>query len=487
MELERETPRVFAIVDTETTGLRAATGRIIDIAVIRMEDGVVTETFQSLINPGMSVSAFSYELTGISQEQLLSAPTFEEIAGALLPLFEGAVFVAHNAAFDYNFLKSEFRRIGVAFERPTLCTVQLSRLLYPQSRSHDLDSVMNRHGLSCDIRHRAFPDADVVRQFLQLHMKEKTAVYEEAVQKLLYGTASTPLLERTILKELPDTAGVYFFYGQDRELLYVGKSKHVRTRVRSHFSDKTTKKEIALCEQTASVECRTTHGELSALLLEASLIKTELPHYNRMARHRSELVTLVETTNEYGYKGGTLGRTQHINPNTNVLAVFRSLAQAKSVLRDISREHKLCDVLLGIEKSAGACFGTQIGSCLGVCRQKESVETYNKRFGEAFKSRRIRTWPYDGIIAVEEKGNDADTGTIFFIDNWCLRGSYTYDNGTMQQFLPMDASFSYDTYKILARYILNNANHHTIRELSQSEFHSALQQTTGEYEPIITY
>ncbi len=491
MELEREVqgdiPRIFAIVDTETTGLRAATGRIIDIAVIRIEDGVVTKTFQSLVNPGMQVAASSYELTGIDPEAILRAPSFDDIAGDLLPLFQGATFVAHNAAFDYSFLKTEFKRIGVVFERPTLCTVQLSRLLYPTSRSHNLDSVMDRHGFRCDDRHRAFPDADVVRQFLQYLQTEKTVEYEEAVQKLLYGTASTPLLERTILKELPDTSGVYFFYGKDRELLYVGKSKHIRTRVRSHFSNKAVKREMALCEQTASVEARTTHGELSALLLEASLIKSELPHYNRMTRHRSELVTLVETINEQGYKGGKLGRTQQINPNTCVLAIFRSLAQAKATLRDISREHQLCNKLLDIEKASSTCFGTQLGTCHGACVGREQAEEYNKRFDKAFKARRIRTWPYSGVIAIEEKGNDAGTGTIFFVDNWCLRGSYTYDHAGMQQFLPSASSFNYDTYKILARYILNRSNKHTIRQLSQSEYYSAIEQGSGEYEKVLVY
>lgn len=118
MDTEREFPTIFAIVDTETTGLRAATGRIIDIAVIRVENGKVTKTFQSLVNPVVPVSASSFVLTGIDPEALLRAPLFEEIAQDIAALCDGAVFVAHNAPFDYSFLKAEFRRIGMSFERP---------------------------------------------------------------------------------------------------------------------------------------------------------------------------------------------------------------------------------------------------------------------------------------------------------------------------------------------------------------------------------
>lgn len=169
--------RIFTIVDVETTGASPLLGRIIEIGLLRVEHGEVVSTYKTLINPGQPIPEFITGMTGIRDIDLLGAPTFEEIADTLLEYFEGATFVAHNAAFDYAFLRAEFKRLGYGFTLPRLCTVRLSRAVYPEHKRHNLSLLIERHGFVCQSRHRAFDDAEVLWQFLQ--MLNKTLPLED--------------------------------------------------------------------------------------------------------------------------------------------------------------------------------------------------------------------------------------------------------------------------------------------------------------------
>lgn len=156
----------FAIVDVETTGGSATWHRVIEIGVIRVENGRVVREYNTLVNPETSIPSFITHITGITSSAVEDAPVFFDIYEDLLDLFHDAVFVAHNAGFDYNFIRSEFLRIGVPFVMPKLCTVRLSRALFREYARHDLSSIIERFSLSCENRHRAYDDAKVVWDFL---------------------------------------------------------------------------------------------------------------------------------------------------------------------------------------------------------------------------------------------------------------------------------------------------------------------------------
>jgi DNA polymerase-3 subunit epsilon len=147
--------------------MRPGVARVMDIGIIRVENGAVVERYETLVHPGMEVPAFISGFTGIRDSDLADAPAFDEIALEVERMLKDAVFVAHNATFDYGFMKAEFARIGMDWRAETLCTVQLSRALFPRERSHSLDAVIERHGIDISDRHRALPDAEAVLQFLQ--------------------------------------------------------------------------------------------------------------------------------------------------------------------------------------------------------------------------------------------------------------------------------------------------------------------------------
>ena len=149
-------PMVF--VDLETTGGTAGTDRITEVGVVEVSADGVRE-WSSLVNPQTSIPPFIERLTGISNAMVRSAPRFEDIAAELQQRLQGKLFLAHNARFDYGFLKREFERAGIDFSADVVCTVRLSRRLHPEHSRHNLDSLIARHGLQVQDRHRALGDA----------------------------------------------------------------------------------------------------------------------------------------------------------------------------------------------------------------------------------------------------------------------------------------------------------------------------------------
>lgn len=476
-------PETFAIVDTETTGMRPGFARVMDIGIIRVEKGNVVEKYQTLVNSGQSVPGFISEFTGITDEDLLGAPPFDEVALEVERLLKDAVFVAHNAAFDYGFIKAEFARVGMEWDAETLCSVKLSRALFPKMKSHSLDSIIERYSIHCASRHRALPDAEAVWDFFKkLGRSVKPALLERAVRAVRSGVVSG--VGRDTFSALPESAGVYMFYGPEQELLYIGKSKHVRTRARSHFSPAAMSENGGFRNDVTSVESIATPGELSALLLESAMIKSHSPIHNRMLRRKRILVVAKRARDLMGYDHVSFEKTGAISTESDVLAVFRTSAQGKNVLRSLAKEFRLCEKLLGLEESRGECFAYQLGNCDGACMGKVTASEHNARIQEAFKKRMIRSWPYAGAIIIKEE-TETGVGSVFFIDNWALVGAYSYEAGEYRVLIEGSVRFDYDTYKILARFLRKRGNQRSVQEVTHAEFKKMLAACAGEHETTI--
>ena len=159
----------FAVVDVETTGVRAAgQDRITDIAVVVVQGARRELVFESLVNPGFPIPMWITGITGITQAMVRNAPAFEEVAEQLLAALAGRVFVAHNARFDWRFVSAEVRRSSdLALDGPRICTVRLARRLLPQLESRSLDSLSYYFGLTNPARHRAAGDAMATAELLQ--------------------------------------------------------------------------------------------------------------------------------------------------------------------------------------------------------------------------------------------------------------------------------------------------------------------------------
>lgn len=456
MELSSLKGKTYAFVDVETTGTSAAYGNIIEIGIIRVEDGVITDTYQSLVQPNRPLLPIITSITGITDADLDGAPAFEQISGRVEELLKDAIFVAHNAAFDYSFVKSEFRRLGVAWNAKSLCTVKVSRRLYPHEGRHNLDTLIARHGLPMENRHRAYDDAYALIEFLKAAERDHstTAVFA-AIDQVLGNRALPAALDPALVKDLPHAPGIYIFYDSDDDILYVGKSVDIKTRVLSHFSaDRRTGKERALCEATTHIEYEETSGELSALLLESVRIKELMPIYNRKLRKAKRLAVATSDVNETGYKTVSIAYQDGLldSGSGNTEGVFRTLSQGKMALKSAAREHELCMKLLGIETGAGPCFSYQLGKCRGACIGTEDATTYNLRFAKAFEKRRIKSWPFKGPVMLPEDPS-AEEGLVYVIDRWRILKtlSYTADGYDEDE---VESDFDYDSYRILSAHLL---------------------------------
>lgn len=162
----------LAIVDVETTGMSARHNRVIEIAIIRIEENKIADTFTTFVNPEVHIPSFITHITGITNTDVTDAPVFAKVKNKVKKFLKGATFVAHNVWFDYSFIQSEFARVEIPFESKRCCTVRMSRRLYPQYKSHSLAKIIERFGFEYQNRHRAYDDAHVVWQFLKKIKKE---------------------------------------------------------------------------------------------------------------------------------------------------------------------------------------------------------------------------------------------------------------------------------------------------------------------------
>lgn len=449
-------PSKLAFVDTETTGLSVTRDRIIEIGIVRVENGKIVAKYQTLLNPQTFLSSFITTLTGITENELENAPTFRSVKKDIFDLLKNAVFVAHNVRFDYNFLRNEFKREDITFSSKHFCTAALSKNLFPNLSHHNLDSIIQKYHFICKNRHRAFDDAEVLWKFYKKLQKEIPRERLEVAVAQGMKRPTLPLgLSLEFLDTLPEFPGVYIFYGENKTPLYVGKSVNIRNRVLSHFSSDNKGKEMKLSSQITDIQTIVTSGELGALLLEASLIKKLQPLYNRMLRVSRRVVVLRTSTNEYGYQTIFLEELVAIDPNQteNIVGVFKSKRQAKDFLITAAKKYKLCEKLLGLEKTKKECFGYRLNSCKGACLQKEKNYSYNTRFLLAFSQQKIQKWPFSSSIVVEEKDPLSDRQDYFVIDKWCLLSKFSKKEDVDEISEEYDYRFDVDTYKILKRYI----------------------------------
>ena len=446
-------PGKLVFVDLETTGLSASSDRIIEVAVFRVENGRLVETFHSLIDPEVPLPLEIESITGIRSDELQSAPNFSQIARELVRIFGDAVFVAHNVRFDYSFIKSEFARLGYEFKLRHLCTAKLSRYLYPTFKKHDLSSVIARCGFDCENRHRAFDDAKVLWEFYQKIQNDFPAEQVRDAVRFVMKRPSRPLkVSEETLNALPETPGVYIFYGENHSPLYVGKSINIRDRVLSHFvNDLHSGTEMKIAQQVEDIETRQTIGEVGALLLESELIKTLQPLYNRRGRHAHKLIVAKHRLNADGYETVDMEAVDHVDVNElpEIVGLYRSKRQAKDSLIRLATQFDLCEKLLGLEKTTSACFGSRLGRCRGACQGDESPDQYNVRFLTAVSGTAVRRWPYSGPIMIEERDFSADLVEYHIVDRWCYLGTLKYQEDLDGFNLNNDLSFDVDVYKIL--------------------------------------
>ncbi|MCG7198473.1 GIY-YIG nuclease family protein [Marinobacter pelagius] len=448
----------FAFLDIETTGGNSSHDRITEIGIRFWRAGEVVGEWQTLLNPETRISSFIERLTGISNEMVAEAPLFGDVADELEAKLKDCVFVAHNARFDYGFIKSEFRRLGRLFSARVLCTVKLSRWLYPEFRRHNMDSLIARHGLEQVQRHRAMGDVSAMLAFFEHARNEHgNGPMEHAIRELLQRPSVPSNLPPGIMDELPRVPGVYRFYGENDVLLYVGKSTNIAQRVASHFAgDHNSSRGVRMSESLRRVEWTETAGELGALLLELKQIKGLKPLFNRRSRAAKNLVSIELATNESGYLQARLVREIEPHRLGDYFGLFRSKRDAERALSGIATRNELCNQLLGLEpEQKGPCFQRTLGRCKGACEGGEDVARYNLRMQIAFHGLRLSTWPWRGPVGIVERNEESGRTDILVVYNW-IHVATVHDEDELHDLClsGQAVTFDLDSYKLLVKTLM---------------------------------
>lgn len=410
---------MYAILDIETTGGQYNEEGITEIAIYKFDGHEVVDQFISLVNPEIPIQPFVVKLTGINNAMLRSAPKFYEVAKRIIEITEGCIVVAHNASFDYRILQTEFRRLGFKFQKPTLCTVELSKKLLPGHASYSLGKLVRALGIPMADRHRASGDAmATVKLFKMLLAKDvEKEILKSSVKTEIKSGMSPKLLD--IVENLPSKTGIYYIHNEKGDLIYIGKSKNIKKRVNQHFTGTSRKcKKIQMVVYTVTYE--ETGSELIALLKESEEIKINKPIYNRAQRKTLFQWALYPVKKENGYISLSLQKT---DGRKKEITSFSSIQEGKNALFKITDQYHLCQKINGLYETQNSCFKYKIKECDGACIGEISPEEYNDRVQEFIDNNEFES--QNRIII--DRGRSLEERSAILIENGIYKGFCFFD------------------------------------------------------------
>jgi DNA polymerase-3 subunit epsilon len=408
----------LVFIDLETTGANLAQDRIIEIGLVEADQDGVRE-WSTLINPGRPVSPFITSLTGIDTAMVESAPNFTQLAPELLARLQGRLFIAHNARFDYGFLKHEFKRNGIDFHATRLCTVKLSRALFPEHRRHNLDTLVERFGIATGDRHRALADARLLWELWQRwHALLPAETIQKAVERIAGLPELPPRLDPALLDELPEAPGVYAMFGQDDTLLIAKRATNLRQQVFAHFAP--AKRGSALVREVRRIEWHETAGELGARLREIEFKAARRPPSDELCSWR-----LIRHGDGSFRPLLVFARDTDFARADDLFGLYRGPCEATLALRKLAEAHRLCHygAELGDGRAGEPCAAYRQRGCRGACVGEEPVSLHSARLLAVLAKYRIRRWPYPGPIALVERDEFGMCEEAHVIDAWAYLGT----------------------------------------------------------------
>ncbi len=378
---------MYAIVDIETTGSYAANNGITELAIVLHDGNKIVERYESLINPLVPIPKYIQVLTGIHPGMLEDAPAFSEVAPRVYSMLKDAIFVAHHVNFDYSFIKHQLETCGFDLDTNRLCTVRLSRKVFPGLAGYSLGKLCRELDIPILNRHRAGGDADAT---VILFEKILLGDSHGAIRQMLHGKSREqylpPNLPSEQINSIPYTPGVYYFHDQKGKVIYVGKAKNLRSRVCSHFSNNSPGlRKQEFLRNIFSVSWQECGTELMAFLLECVEIRRLWPAYNSSLKRFEQTYGLYAYEDQSGYMRLTIEKKkQQLYAHYS----FNGLAEGWQILRKLVRQFELCPKLCFIQRGNETCAGLNSNSCRGACLQQESPQDYNLRLTEALQSLR---------------------------------------------------------------------------------------------------
>lgn len=343
----------FAVVDIETTGGFPQQHGITEIAIVLHNGSEVEGRYETLVNPHQPIPPFIANMTGISDAMVAAAPSFEEVAPYIFNLLKDRIFVAHNVNFDFSFVKHHLQEAGFHLQTPKLCTIRLSRKVFPGYRKYGLGHLCRELGISIENRHRAGGDALATAQVLDMVIRNNGGVLiREMLKKENKGQLLPPNLPEQFVLDLPEQPGVYYFHDAKGKVVYVGKAKNIKKRVVSHFTGlDISKKRQDFLRSIYSITHAPCPTEFIASLLESVEIKRLWPVFNKSQKRYEQLWGIYHFEDSRGYRRLAIDKKQK---HTTPIASFSMLVDAHRLLWKLVKEFELHPVLCFLDATGAA-------------------------------------------------------------------------------------------------------------------------------------
>ncbi|MBT8284045.1 MAG: GIY-YIG nuclease family protein [Flavobacteriaceae bacterium] len=449
---------MYCIIDIETTGNGIKGNKITEIAIFKFNGKQITEEFTSLVNPECEIPPFITGLTGIDNDTVRNAPLLKDIAEDILRITDGCIFVAHSVNFDYNVIRNEFEQLGISFVRKKLCTVRLSRVVFPGYRSYSLGKLCSSLGVPLENRHRARGDAHAT--VLLFSKILNTEGIDITLKRFLNARSQEatlpPSLPKAQYSRLPQKPGVYHFKNDKGEVIYTGKAKNIKKRVLSHFYDKS-EKEIKMCRATQRIDFELSGNELVALLMENHAIKKLYPLYNRAQKKKVPRIAIFSYEDREGILHLAFSK---INSVPQPLTTLYSLTESREFLEQICAKFELCAKYCHLQDGVAQCNHFRLGPCSGICRGKEDIIEYNLKVQKAID---YVTSERENYIIKEQGRNPEEDALIVVRDGlYCGYGFIPKD----QQISSLEDAMAYVTpqtetleaKRLISSYTFKNQN-----------------------------
>jgi DNA polymerase-3 subunit epsilon len=410
----------YAIIDVEATGSVQRVDRITEIGIVLFDGHEIEDTYTTLINPGISIPPFITRLTGISNDDVKDAPQFYEIAKDVVEWTQDRQFVAHNVSYDYRMIREEFQRLGFDYKRDTLCTARLSRHFFPEIEKHSLSFLIKHFKIDVNSRHRAMDDAIAAAEvFRNICLKSFNQYGEQDFQKIFKRKMRLPdaICEEDIA-DLPNSCGVYYMNDRSGKPVYIGKSLRIRTRIRSHFAEKSIKAD-RMRSLVHSISYTETGSELMAEIRESLDIRKYQPDINRAKRkNRFPYVVFADLSGDY-YSLNTKTRSR-LKSNKNIIPLqfFSSKRSAKQFIVRLADEAQLCHCQLKLNNVSSSCLHYKTEQCAGAYYGKEQADDYNKRIIESIELGK-RLFENDYILI--DRGRNPEENSLTLIEEGVVK------------------------------------------------------------------
>ncbi len=396
---------MYAIIDIETTGGQFNKEGITEIAIYKFDGVEIVDQFISLVNPEIPIQPFVVKLTGINNAMLRQAPKFFEVAKRIIEITEGCIIVAHNAPFDYRILKLEFDRLGYKFQKPTLCTVEMSKVLLPDAQAYSLGKLVRSLGIPIADRHRASGDAMATLKLFKLLLDKDIdkQIVKQQIKNEVHQGISPKLFD--ILESIPTTIGVFYIHNDKGNIIFIGKSNNIRKKLNQIFTaDSKIAKRIQ--KEVYTVTFEETGNELIALLKEREELLHNKPVLNITQRKSPYLWSVYQEKLENGYETLKIHKS---DGRKNAVQSFKNQKNALQFINDLYKENEIVEEVQNALSLAG---NIQYPTVL-----------HNELFESLIEGNKLK---YNNLIIVL-KGRNLNEKSAVVIENGIFKGFCFFD------------------------------------------------------------